>query len=198
MSNVKSINGNIPANPVMAEAFQKAAVKVLPGIGGDTLQAESINMTARSETSTQHYAKVMAEMTSDKGSNIMHETNGEDAGMFTEVKEIAEPVFTGKHGTLKRQAIATAASLAGTVAAYAVLTGDTRRVKAGAVGSLYASAAIMSYGVAKRAIFKRKDPLDNKKLTWKETAAIVGCNLAVSAGLCSLSILLNKKFSSAE
>jgi len=198
MSNIHSINNIIPSNPAMAEAFQKAAEKVSPGIGGDTLQAESINMTERSETATHHYAKVMANMTGDKGSNAMHETNGEDADMFTSVNVVAEPTFTGNHGTLKRQAIATVASVAGSALAYSLLTGDVKRTKAAAVSNLTVSTAIIGYGVAKRAIFKRKDPLNSKKLTWKEALGIAATNLALTAGVCSLAIVINKKASSAE
>lgn len=196
MSNVQSIKTVVPANPAMAEAFQKAAEKASPGIGGDTLQAESINMTERSETSTQHYAKVMAELTSDKGSNAMHETNGEDSQMFVDVKEIAEPVFTGKHGTLKRQAIAAAASVAGTAIAYSLLTGDSKRLKAAVITNVSMSAVIAGSGAVKRSITKRTDPLDNKKLTWKEALKIAGLNVAVSVGMCSLGIFLVNKASS--
>lgn len=199
MSNVRSIKDNqIPSNPAMAEAFKEAANKSSPDIGGDTLQAESINMTQRTESTTHHYARVMADMTKPQGNETMHQTNGEDVQMFAEVKEVAEPTFTGKHGTIKRQAIAAVAGMAGTVAAYSLLTGDAKRTKSAAIFNLSASAAIMGYGVAKRAITKREDPLNQKKLTWKEAMKIAGTNLVVSTGLCSLGILIVGKTSSSE
>lgn len=197
MSNVHSLNNSTPSNPAMAEAFIQAAKKSSPDIGGDTLQAESQNMTQRSESSTEHFAKVMAGM-SGKGEKPMHHTDGSDAGMFTEVKEIAEPTFSGKHGTLKRQAIASAASLAGTAIAYSLLTGDAKRLKSAAIFNVSASVGVVGYGVAKRAITKTEDPLNRKKLTWKESLIIAGTNLALSAGLCSLGILISNKTNSAE
>lgn len=198
MSNVLSIKDSIPSNPVMAEAFREAAIKASPEIGGDTLQAESQNMTQRNESSTQHYAKVMADMNNPKGNETMHQTNGEDAQMFTEVKEMAEPAFTGNHGTLKRQAIAAAGSVLGTALIYTLMTGDSKRTKSAVLFNLSCSAGVAGYGVAKRAIFKTEDTLNRKKLTWKEALKIAATNVAVSVAACGLGIAISKKITPAE
>jgi hypothetical protein len=202
MANIHSIKENkTPSNPAMAEAFLQAASKASPEIGGDTLQAESLNMTQRSENTTGHYAKVMADMSTQKGSKAMHETNGDDAQMFAEVKEMAEPVFTGSHNQLKRNVISAVAAMAGTALAYGVMTGDKSRTVNAVAISGAASLFTMGYKKVKKVMGKQSQldkELDETPVTLKETAANVGINVIGTAAICAVWIGLTKKMTAVE
>lgn len=196
MSNIHSIKDSIPSNPAMAEAFKEAVSKSSPDIGGDTLQAESNNMTQRSESSTQHFAKVMADMTPSKGNKTMHETNGEDAQMFTEVNEVAEPTFTGNHCLLKRQLIGSVAALVATGVTYRLMTGDKQRTNVALAVSAGGSLLHIGYCSAKKALGKENPHVEemfNKKLTVKETLGLIGLNVGLTAAVCAAWISLVKK-----